>query len=145
MKRSTQTVLLIVCGYLGMWLLVCFLISSMIYGTTANTPDWVFWAGLALAIPLYIILCGPKEVIDIVDGDNIYEQLYRDKRDEATKYRLEAMKYRVENISLKESLETKSDQNRTLEEKLAKADKELEEAKACRCRKVTMCVRGCGK
>ena len=56
MKRAMQTGSLVVCGYLGMWLLVCFLLVAMIYGNTASTPDWVFWVGLALALPLHIIL-----------------------------------------------------------------------------------------
>lgn len=131
MKRAFQTGFLIVCGYLGVWLLVCFFLASMIYGGGADTPDWVFWVGLALAVPLYIILCGPKEVLDSIENFEYYKDKY--------------VSYRDQHFETRAKLRDETIYNGELRAELKKLKAELEEAKACKCRKVTVCVRRCGK
>jgi hypothetical protein len=131
MKRAMQTGFLIVCGYLGMWLLVCFFVSAMVYGTAANTPDWVFWAGLALAIPLYLVLCGPVEVLNDMKDYEDYKGLY--------------VYYRDLHFETRAKLRDETIYNGELRAEIKKLKSELEEAKACKCRKVTVCVRRCGK
>lgn len=131
MKRTIQTVFLTVCGYLGMWLLVCFLICAMVYGTAANTPDWVFWAGLALAIPLYLVLCGPVEVLNDMKDYEYYKGLY--------------VCYRDRHLETRAKLRDETIYTGELRAEIKKLESELEEAKACKCRKVTVCVRRCGK
>lgn len=138
MKRAMQTGFLLVCGYLGMWLLVCFLLAGMIYGTAANTPDWVFWVGLALAVPLYLVLCGPKEVLDSIENFEYYKDnyvLYRDKYFDAR----DGL-HREVGLTCSQRAEIKE-----LKAEIKELESELEEAKACKCRKVTVCVRRCGK
>lgn len=80
--KAVRMAALIICGCLGLWLIVATIMRAAVYGRTADTPDLVFWVSLIVSLPAYFVAINPTEIIDTVEREQAYREMYMDYRDE---------------------------------------------------------------